>query len=199
MSTGSVMNRPVDFTSATNSAFLWLAEMSRASMTPTLSAKISSPSLSTTPQRSPSPSKPSPTSARFASTASRMACSIFRSSVIEFAVERHDLAADFLQDLRREGARGAVAAGAHHLEVALDLVAFGQVGDVARGKILDEVVCAAAFCLEPAVEHDVFEARHLVGAEGERPVNPHLYAGPAVVIVRSGDHGDARHVEIELR
>ena len=75
------MNRPVDFTSATNSAFLCFAEMSRASMTPTLSAKISSPSLSTTPQRSPSPSKPRPTSALLASTASRMACSIFMSSV----------------------------------------------------------------------------------------------------------------------
>ena len=55
--------------------------MSRASMTPTLSAKISSPLSSTTPQRSPSPSKPRPTSAFVRNTSSRMACSIFMSSV----------------------------------------------------------------------------------------------------------------------
>ena len=74
------MNRPVDFTSATNTALACCAERSRASITPTLSAKISWPSLSTTPQRSPSPSKPKPTSALCASTASLMACSIFMSS-----------------------------------------------------------------------------------------------------------------------
>ena len=75
------MNKPVDFTSATKVAPLCCAEMSRASITPTLSAKISSPSLSTTPQRSPSPSKPSATSAFTRNTSSRMACSIFMSSV----------------------------------------------------------------------------------------------------------------------
>ncbi len=75
------MNSPVDFTSATKVAPLCFAEMSRASITPTLSAKISSPSLSTTPQRSPSPSKPSATSALVRNTSSRMACSIFMSSV----------------------------------------------------------------------------------------------------------------------
>ncbi len=50
-----------------------------------------------------------------------------------------------------------------------------------------------------AVEHDVLEPRHLVGAEGERAVRAHLHAGPAIVVVRGGDHRDARHVEVELR
>ena len=76
------MNRPVDFTSATKVAFGLIEDISRASMTPTLSAKISSPSLSTTPQRSPSPSKAKPTSALARKTSSRKACSIFRSSVL---------------------------------------------------------------------------------------------------------------------
>src|SRR5215510_16487583 len=50
------MNRTVDLTSATKVAPACSVDMSRASITPTLSAKISSPSSSTTPQRSPSPS-----------------------------------------------------------------------------------------------------------------------------------------------
>ena len=115
------MNRPVDFTSATNSASLCCAEMSRASMTPTLSAKISSPSLSTTPQRSPSPSKPSADVGlvrehRVAHGVQHLHVFgvgiVVREGVIELAVERDDLAADRFQHLRRERAGGAVAAGA---------------------------------------------------------------------------------------
>ncbi len=74
------MKRPVDFTSATKTGFSNCVARSRASITPTVSAKISWPSLSTTPQRSPSPSKPRPTSALCFTTASAMACSIFMSS-----------------------------------------------------------------------------------------------------------------------
>ncbi len=66
----------MDFTSATKVAFSWMAERSRAMMTPTMSAKISSPSSSTTPQRSPSPSKPSARSAPDAFTEAAMSCSI---------------------------------------------------------------------------------------------------------------------------
>ena len=81
------------------------AERSRASMTPTLSAKISWPSLSTTPQRSPSPSKPKPTSAllrehRLAHGVQHLHVFgvgiVAREGVVEIAVERHDLAADAL-------------------------------------------------------------------------------------------------------
>ena len=54
--------------------------------------------------------------------------------MVELAIERHHLAADRFQHLRREGARGAVAAGAHHFEVALELRPLGEVGDVAGRK-----------------------------------------------------------------
>ncbi len=73
---------------------------------------------------------------------------VVRKGVIELAIERHDLAADFFQHLRREGAGGAVAAGAHHLEMPLELRPLGEVGDIARRKILDEFVSAAARHLE---------------------------------------------------
>ena len=49
---------------------------------------------------------------------------VVRKGVIELAVERDHLAADLLQDLRGEGAGGAVAAGADDLELALS---FGRV------------------------------------------------------------------------
>ena len=151
------MNSPVDFTSATKVAPLCCAEMSRASMTPTLSAKISSPSLSTTPQRSPSPSKPSADvrlvrQHRVAHGVQHLHVFgvriVAREGVVELAVERHHLAADRFQHLRRERAGGAVAAGADHLELALELRPLGQIGDVARGEILDERVGAAAAQLE---------------------------------------------------
>ena len=64
------------FTSATKVAPGCSLTRSRAMMTPTLSAKISSPSSSTTPQRSPSPSKPSARSAPDAFTAAAMSWSI---------------------------------------------------------------------------------------------------------------------------
>ena len=46
---------------------------------------------------------------------------VAREGVVELAVERHHLAADRLQDVRREGAGGAVAAGGDDLQLALDL------------------------------------------------------------------------------
>ncbi len=62
-----------------------------------------------------------------------------------------------------------------------------------------EDVSAASLVLEGGIEHDLLQPRHLVGTEGQRPVGAHLHAGPAVVVVRGGDHGDAGHVEIKLR
>ena len=53
--------------------------------------------------------------------------------------------------------------------------------------------------LNLAVEHDFLQPRHFLRAEGERAVGAHLHAGPAIVVVRGGHHGDARHVELELR
>ena len=95
-----------------------------------------------------------------------MACSIFMSSVfgivaregvVELAVERHHLAADRFEHLRRERAGGAVAAGADDLEPALELRPAGEIGDVAGREILDELVRAAAAHVEAGIEHDVLE------------------------------------------
>ena len=118
--------------------------------------------------------------------------------MVKLAIERDDLAADLFQNLRREGAGGAVAAGADHLEAALEFRPIGEVGDIARRKVLDEGVAAAGLHFVLAAEHDVLEPAHLVGAEGERAVRSHLHAGPAVIVVRGGDHGDAGHVEVKL-
>ena len=62
-STGSVINSPVDFTSTTNCASLWIADMSRASMTPTLSAKDFLAGIVDYAAASPSLSKPHPPAA----------------------------------------------------------------------------------------------------------------------------------------
>ena len=124
---------------------------------------------------------------------------VFREGVIEFGVERHHLAADRLHHLRREGARGAVAAGDHDFQLALQLRAPGQIGDVARRKILVKLIRAADLVLEVGIEHDLLQPVHLVGAEGERTVGAHLDAGPAIVVMRRRHHRDAGHVEVELR
>src|SRR5436853_7906986 len=98
--------------------------------------------------------------------------------MIELAVKWHHLAADRLEHTRRERARGAVAAGANHLETALELLPLGQVGDVARREILHEMIGAAGLQIETRAEHDLLESRHLVWPEGERAGGAHLHAGP---------------------
>ena len=87
----------------------------------------------------------------------------------------------------------------HHLEPARELRPVDEVGDVAGRKIFHERVRTAAALIEAGVEHDILEPRHLVGAKGERPINAHLHAGPAVLVVRGGHNRHARHVELELR
>jgi hypothetical protein len=124
---------------------------------------------------------------------------VFREGVIEFGVERYHLAADRLHHLRCEGARGTVAAGDHDFQLALELRALGQIGNVAGREILVKLIRAADLVLEVGVEHDLFQAVHLVRAEGERPVGAHLDAGPAIVVMRRRHHRHAGNVEIELR
>ena len=76
----SVLNNPVDFMSTTNFEFLYLEERFLAISKPILSEKISLPFSSTTPKRSPSPSKAKPISALFFFMVSPNAWSIFKSS-----------------------------------------------------------------------------------------------------------------------
>jgi hypothetical protein len=65
-------------------------------------------------------------------------------------------------------------------------------------EIRDELVGAAVAVAELAPGDDLLQAAHLVGAEGHRPLGAHLHAGPAVVVVRGGDHGDTGAIEGEL-
>ncbi len=118
--------------------------------------------------------------------------------MVEFRIERDHLHAELLEDLRREGAGRAVAAGGNDTELARDLGAVGEVADVAGGEILDEKVGATADEVEIGFEDDLLQRPHLVGAEGDRALGAHLHAGPAIVVMARGDHGDAGHVQFEL-
>ena len=73
-------NKPVDFTSITNFELEYFSDKYSASINPILSENISLPSLSTTPRRSPSPSKANPTSALLSLTFFERSLSIVRSS-----------------------------------------------------------------------------------------------------------------------
>ena len=123
---------------------------------------------------------------------------VARKGEVELAVERHDLGAERRQQARRERAGGAVAAGRDDFHLALPFRPGGQLGDVAGGKVLDEFIGAAAARAERAGEHDVAQPSHLVRPESHRPRGAHLDAGPAVVVVRGGDHRDGGNVEREL-
>src|SRR6516165_513929 len=118
--------------------------------------------------------------------------------MVEITVEAKDLAPDGFQHLRSKRSGRAVAACAYDLEPALELGSAGQIGDISHRKILDKDIGAAAAHVVAAVEHNIPEAAHLVGTEGERAARPHLHAGPSIVVVRRRDHGHARHVEREL-
>ena len=102
--------------------------------------------------------------------------------------------------MRREGAGRAIAAGGDDLELAAELrLAIGEIGDVACREIIDEAIGAALRIMIGAGEHDLFQPAHLVGAEGHRALRAHLHAGPAIVVMRGGDHGHSRNIELELR
>ena len=118
--------------------------------------------------------------------------------VVQLRIERDHLTADGLQHLRREGAGRAVAAGRHHPQSAFQLRPFRQRLDVALAQVRHEHITAAAGRLGAALEHDRFELRHLVRPERQRPLQSHLDAGPAVVVVAGGDHRNALHIEREL-
>ncbi len=124
---------------------------------------------------------------------------IVREGVVEHGVHGDDVDADALQDFRREIACRPVAARANDAELVLQRPALGEVGDVAFAEIGNEGVGAAGAGLGLGVEHDVLEARDLVGAEGDRRLRAHLDAGPAVLVVARRHHGEAWAIEGELR
>ena len=124
---------------------------------------------------------------------------VARECVIELDVERHDFAAQSFKNLRSKSARRAVAARSHDFHLALEGRPVGEVGDVAFGEIVDEAIAAAVCVTKTPLKHDVAQSAHLVRAKGDGALRAHLYAGPAVVVVRGGHHGHCWHVEIKLR
>ncbi len=124
---------------------------------------------------------------------------VAREGEIGFGVERHHLAAERFEESRRESARRSVAAGRHNLQLSRDRPVLLEVGQVAGREIRDRVIGAAFGRCSFAAENEVAELRHLVRAESDRTLPPHLDAGPAVVVMRRRHHGDGRNIELELR
>ena len=120
--------------------------------------------------------------------------------VVELAVERDDGGAELGENARGEGARRAVAAGDDDLQGAQQFGPRQEIGHVALRHVGHEDVATALVLRgEPRVEHDLLERGHVVGREGERPLDAHLDAGPAIVVMAGGDHGDAFDFKRELR
>src|SRR5262249_36056184 len=107
-----------------------------------------------------------------------------RESKIELCVERDDFAAEPLQYFRGKSAGRAIAASDHHFQFAFEFWPVRKIADIAIGKILYETVRAALAIAEFASQHDVFETRHFIGAESQRPFCAHFHARPAIVVVR---------------
>ena len=108
--------------------------MSRASITPTLSAKISSPlvvndaaavTVAVETERDIGAVDQHRVAHRVQHLHVFGVGIVSRECMIEIAIERHDFAADGLQDLRREGSRRAVSAGRDDFELSLELRAAG--------------------------------------------------------------------------
>ena len=121
---------------------------------------------------------------------------VAREGEIGFGVERNHLAAERFEEPGRKSPRGAVAAGRHHLQLSRDLPVLRKVGQVAGREVRDRTIGTAFGRRSFAAENEVAKPRHLVRAEGDRALPPHLDAGPAVVVVGRRHHGDGRHIEL---
>ena len=64
--------------------------------------------------------------------------------------------------------------------------------------MFDIAIGAAIHHLTATFEHNRFQAVHLVWAEGDGALSAHFHARPAIIIMRGGNHGNARHIQFEL-
>ena len=123
-----------------------------------------------------------------------------REGVVELAVERDDGGAKLGENARGEGAPRAVAAGDDDLQGAQQFGPRQEIGHVALRHVRYEDVAATLVLRgELRVEDDLLERGHVVGREGEGPLDAHLDAGPAIVVMAGGDHGNAFDLKGELR
>ena len=153
MSSGSVAKRPVDLTSTTKVALrVQLGEVARQHHADLVGEDLVR--LRRRPRRSGRRRRRSRARRRrrCSFTAAAIACSmsqilgvgiVTREGEVELAIERDDFGAERGEQLRREGARRAVAAGGDDLHLARPLRPRRQVGEVAGGKVVDEFVAAA--------------------------------------------------------
>ena len=81
-------------------------------------------------------------------------------------MQRNDIAADPRQNLRREGAGRAVAAGDDGLQAPREAGTRGEIGHIALANIGMKPVAAAAGRIELAGIDDVAQGADLVGSEG---------------------------------
>ena len=82
--------------------------------------------------------------------------------------------------------RDSLMALGHGRQIGLAHVGHGDIG------------AAGPFLAQP-FQHDLLERVDLVRPEGQRPLRAHLHAGPAILIMAGGHHGDGGAVQRELR
>src|SRR5262249_4076168 len=113
---------------------------------------------------------------------------------IEITIERHHLAANSFEHARCPRARRAIAAGGDYFEPAREPSSRRERPDVAIGQIRNKYVAAAWGRFALAGEDEVLERGHLLWSEGKGSGEPHLDAGPAIVVVAGRDHRHPLHV-----
>ena len=123
---------------------------------------------------------------------------VFREGVVEVAVHLDHFGAQRPQAIASEGARGAVAASGDDLDLPRQLCIAHDRLDVLLAQPVDAADRSAGALDKAAVHHDLLELAHLVRPERQWTVGAHLHAGPAILVVRGGDHGAAGGVQFEL-
>jgi hypothetical protein len=111
-------------------------------------------------------------------------------AVIEAGVEGDHFGADAREDLRGEGACGAVAGGADHAQRTGEAPPGDEVRDIGLGHASDRDAASAGAGAAPLPQHDGGELGHLLGTMRQRWLKAHLHAGPAVGVVAGRHHGD---------
>ena len=123
---------------------------------------------------------------------------VVRECVVERIVAIDHLDPDAFEDLGRKSGGGAVAGGADDLQLAGHFEIPHEVVDIGVPDTVDEFIGPAWARFALAFKHDVLQLAHLVGAVGQRAFKAHLHAGPAIRVMRCCDHGDGRHIQVEL-
>ena len=118
--------------------------------------------------------------------------------VVQRAVAFDHFDANASENLGRKGGCGAIAGGADNLERAGHSEIADQIVNVGFFDTIHKLVRAAFTGHTCTVQNDVAQFAHLVWAVGQRAVKAHFDTGPAVGVVRGGDHGYRGYIQVEL-